>query len=69
MVLIDFPRSTSQSKRLKAKNKVLAKKYGVKGYPTVLILDPQGKVVKRTGYQKGGPTAYVDMIKGVIAGK
>ena len=66
-VLVDFPNEKPQSAEQKAKNKALAEKYGVEGFPTVLILNPQGKLVKQTGYQPGGPTAYVEMIKGVIA--
>jgi len=67
LVLLDFPKSKPQTPEQKAKNQALAEKYGIEGFPTVLILNPQGKVIKRTGYQPGGPTAYVEMIKGVIA--
>jgi len=67
MVLLDFPRSKPQPDEIKAKNNQLAEQYGIQGFPTVLILDPQGKVVKRTGYQQGGPGLYIEMIKGVIA--
>ncbi len=66
LVMIDFPNSTPQTEELKAKNKALADKYGIQGFPTVLILNPQGEVVERTGYQQGGPGAYVEMIKGAI---
>ncbi|MBI9020744.1 MAG: thioredoxin family protein [Verrucomicrobia bacterium] len=66
LVLLDFPNSKPQTEALRVKNQMLSEKYGIQGFPTVLILDPQGKVAKRTGYQQGGPTAYVDMIRGVI---
>lgn len=68
LVLLDFPRSKPQTDALKEQNNKLAEKYGIQGFPTVLILDPQGKVIERTGYQPGGAAAYVEMIKGVIAG-
>lgn len=67
MVLIDFPNSNPQSAEQKAANDALAKKYGIQGFPTVLILDPQGEMVKRTGYQQGGPVPYIEMIKSAIA--
>jgi protein disulfide-isomerase len=66
LVLVDFPRAKEQSDEQKAANDALAKKYGIRGFPTVLILNPQGEVVKQTGYQAGGPGPYVEMIKGAI---
>jgi protein disulfide-isomerase len=66
-VLVDFPQQKPQKKRLKAQNEALAKKYEVKGYPTVIILSPDGDLVGRTGYQEGGPTKYVESIKDMIA--
>lgn len=68
LVVLDFPRSKPQTDALKEQNNQLAEKYGIQGFPTVLILDPQGKVIERTGYQPGGAAAYVEMIKSVIAG-
>ncbi len=65
-VLLDFPRQKSQSKKLKDQNAELAKKYGIRGYPTVLILSPDGELVGRTGYQEGGPKAYVEHLKQMI---
>jgi thioredoxin-related protein len=31
------------------KNRDVSDKYGVRGYPTVLFTDPEGKVVERLG--------------------
>ena len=67
MVLLDFPRRTKISSKLKKQNNELMKKFGVRGFPTVLVLSPEGKLVKKTGYQKGGPGSYVKHIKGIIA--
>jgi protein disulfide-isomerase len=56
LVEVDFPRSKEQSKELKEANKALAEKYNVTGYPTVIVLNGDGKVLKReTGY--GGDDA------------
>lgn len=56
LVEIDFPNSKPQSAELKAANKELAKKFEIKGYPTVVVLDANGKeVFKKVGY--GGTPA------------
>ncbi len=65
-VLVDFPNRKSQSKKLKKQNAELAKKYGIRGYPTVIILSPDGDLVGRTGYQKGGPKKYVQHLREMI---
>ena len=68
LVLADFPRDKSkQSAALQKQNKSLAEKFGVRGFPTVYILDPSGKPIDKTGYQDGGPEAYVEYIKKAIA--
>lgn len=66
-VLLDFPRGKELPKAQKDANQALMDRYQVEGFPTVLILNPQGKLVKQTGYQQGGPAKYVEFIKGVIA--
>ena len=68
LVLADFPRDkTKQSAEVQKQNKNLAEKYNVGGFPTVFILSPDGKLVNKTGYQPGGPEAYVEYIKQAIA--
>ncbi len=66
-VLVDFPQQKHQSKKLKDQNGALAKKYGIRGYPSVIILSPDGDLVGRTGYQEGGAKKYVDQLKEMIA--
>jgi len=68
LVLADFPRDKSgQSAKLQAQNDTLAKEFGVRGFPTVFVLDSAGEPVAKTGYQAGGPDAYVEHIKKLIA--
>ena len=68
LVLADFPRNDSkQSAELKKQNKGLAEKFGVRGFPTVYILSPDGEAVAKTGYQAGGPEAYVEHVKKLIS--
>jgi len=60
LVQVDFPRSKPQSEELKKSNEALQKQYEVEGFPTIILLSPEGKILKReTGY--GGATA-VDFI-------
>jgi protein disulfide-isomerase len=67
LVELDFPRGKKQSAELKAQNEALAKQYGVRGFPTILVLSPEGELIEKTGYQRGGPEAYVEHIKGILA--
>jgi protein disulfide-isomerase len=66
-VLVDFPNEKPQTKQLKAQNAELARKYGIEGYPTVIILSPEGEQVGKTGYLAGGAKNYVDNLKIIIA--
>ncbi|WDE97813.1 thioredoxin family protein [Lentisphaera profundi] len=66
LVKLDFPRKGKQSKEEKAQNQKLAKEFGVRGYPTILILDPDGKLIQKTGYQKGGEKNYIQHIEDII---
>ena len=66
LFLADFPNSKPQTAEVKAQNKALAEKYGIQGFPTVLLLDETGKVIGRTGYQAGGPDAYVKHLESLL---
>ena len=66
-VLIDFPREKSeQSEALQKQNNALAKQYAVRGFPTVLLLNQEGKLIDKTGYQRGGAENYIKHIKALI---
>lgn len=67
-VLVDFPRRKKQDKDLKEQNSGLAKKYGVRGFPTVILLSPDEALVGQTGYQEGGPKEYVKHLQAMIDG-
>lgn len=65
-VLIDFPRSKPQPAKRKKANGLLAEKYGISGFPTILLLSPSGDLVGRTGYKPGGAEPYVEHILSLI---
>ena len=66
LFLADFPQRTAQSDALKEQNQGLAKKYGIQGFPTVLLLKADGTLIEQTGYQRGGPEKYVEHLKGLL---
>lgn len=56
----DFPENKTQPEDLKTANAALAKKFEIEGYPTILLLDAEGKVLlKKTGYEGGTPASYI----------
>ncbi len=60
LVELDFPRDKSKlSAETLAQNKELGAKYKVQGYPSILLCDAEGKPFAATGYEEGGPEAYV----------
>lgn len=68
LFVADFPQRKPQPEDVAARNKALAAEYGVRGFPTVLLLGADGKELARTGYRPGGPEAYVDHLKALLAG-
>lgn len=59
LVELDFPQQKPQPEELKKQNEDLRDKYEIGGFPTVLLLDPAGEVIARTGYREGGPEKYL----------
>ena len=65
LVKLDYPRQLEQPDALKHQNKALAGQYKIRGYPTVIVLNPAGKQVKELGYQEGGPVPFVSALRAV----
>ncbi len=60
LVELDFPNDQSKmDEKTIAQNQMLAKKFQIQGYPTILLLDADGLPYAKTGYQPGGPSAYL----------
>lgn len=60
-VKLIFPKSgaNSDDPRTLAQNNQLADRFYVRGYPTIVVLDPEQKQIGSTGYRPGGPTPYI----------
>jgi protein disulfide-isomerase len=56
---VDFPRTKEQSEMQKAANEKLAERFGIYGFPTVIVLDANGKKVGELAYMRGGPEAFI----------
>jgi thioredoxin-related protein len=67
LVEVDFPQGKRQTKKVKDQNAKLQKEHGVSGYPTIIVLNPEGKKVGQLGYTVGGPAPFIaklDELKG-----
>jgi protein disulfide-isomerase len=65
LVEVDFPRKKRQSPELKKANEALSDKYGIEGYPTIIVLNGDGKKVGNLGYIPGGPKAFIAKLEGM----
>jgi len=68
LVKLDFPRQKQLSAELKRQNDALAAKFGVRGYPTVIVLSPDGAKRGQLGYQEGGPGPFIQAVKKAVLG-
>ena len=67
LVEIDFPRKKEQPDELKKQNKALDKEFKIEGYPTLFLLDAEGKKLSEdVGYREGGAAAYVAHLKALL---
>jgi protein disulfide-isomerase len=67
LVEVDFPQQKKLSKKVKEQNDKLQAEHKVRGFPTIIVLNPEGKKVGEIGYQKGGPAPFIaklDELKG-----
>lgn len=63
-VELDFPNNKPQSAELKKQNAALGEKFGVDGYPTLVLLDSKGKEIARNaGYLPGGPEGLIAWVE------
>ena len=57
---LDYPQQKYIAPQTKAQNEKLKTQYAIEGYPTLIVLDADGKQLKSfEGYQPGGPQAFI----------
>ena len=67
LLMIDSPRDKSLlSQKAREQNPKLVEKYEIRGFPTVLVLDANGKTVSELGYRRGGPKNYLKALETAI---
>lgn len=59
LVEVDFPRRKQLTPEQKKANTTLAAKYKIRGYPTIIVLDGDGRQLGELGYVRGGPKAFL----------
>jgi len=64
LVELDYPIKKEQSADLKKANSELKDKYNINGYPTLVVLDKNGKEIGRQeGYAEGGAKAFIGKLE------
>ena len=63
LLTVDFPRKTAIAPEVKKQNEELAQKFGIEGFPTIVVLNGDGKQVGELGYEAGGPSAFLKQLK------
>jgi len=59
LVEVDFPNHKPQPAAVEKANRELQEKYNINEFPTVLVLNGDGKTVGKLGYQPGGPASFI----------
>ncbi|WP_404420217.1 thioredoxin family protein [Nibricoccus sp. IMCC34717] len=67
LLRVDFPRGITLPDTLRRQNDTLSEKYGVSGYPTVVLVDATGREIARSGYMYGGSKTFVRWLKSALA--
>lgn len=65
-VKINYPSPENLSPRLAAQHKQLQDKHEIRGYPSVILLDPQQQQIGITGYRTGGGKAYAQHLQKIV---
>jgi len=69
LLKVDFPQKTKLPQEVQKANQALAEKYGIQGFPTIVLIDDKGEEITRTGYQEGGAEGYVKHLKELLGMK
>ena len=60
LVEVDFPQGKRLPKKTQEQNEKLKNEFKVEGFPTLVLLDPEGKKLGEVvGYVEGGPKGFI----------
>lgn len=59
LVELDFPQKKNLPNQTVKQNRSWQEKFGVRGYPTIILADAKGLPYAQTGYRKGGKDEYL----------
>jgi len=62
----DLPRKNPLPEKINKQNIELRQKYGISKYPSVLLLDYEGKLIATKNYEKSDPAIYVNELRSLI---
>ncbi|MEI8233819.1 MAG: thioredoxin family protein [Verrucomicrobiota bacterium] len=65
----DFPRRKALPPAEQAQNEKLAAQYQIQGYPTIIVLTPNGAKAGELGYQPGGPRPFINAVERLTGAK
>lgn len=65
-VKLDYPMNKTQDMKIVEQNKQLQKKYDIRSYPTIVVLDPTQQQIAITGYRAGGGAEYSKHLKKIV---
>ncbi|HAK47205.1 MAG TPA: hypothetical protein DCO79_14965 [Spirochaeta sp.] len=63
MLYLDFPNSIDLPPEQIKHNQIIAQLLGIKGYPSIWLLDSDFSPLLATGYRKGGPGGYISHLQ------
>lgn len=66
---VDFPQRKSQSEEVRRQNQDLMRQFNVEGFPTIIVLNADGKPIGQTGYVAGGAQRFIENINSIIKTK
>jgi thioredoxin-related protein len=59
LVEVDFPQAKKLPKKTVEQNEKLKTEHSIRGFPTIIVLDSEGKKVGQLGYMEGGPAPFI----------
>lgn len=66
-VMLDFaPNGKAKSQAFAQQHQELSGKYKIEGFPTVIVLDQNEKLLARTGYRPGGGEQYAKFLESQV---